>query len=48
MPQQGTREGTGRTVIAANIIKESVMLDRFGNEIDPKTKQIIRQTGKEE
>lgn len=45
---QNTRSGEGRTVIATNIIKESVMLDRFGNEIDPRTKQIIKQAGKEE
>lgn len=43
LPQEGTREGQGKTVIAANLIKESVMLDKFGNEIDPRTKQVIKK-----
>lgn len=40
-----TREAQGKTVIAANIVKQSVTLDRFGNEINWKTKQIIKKAG---
>ncbi len=47
----GERERTintgGNVVIASNIKKESVMLDRNGNEIDPRTKQIINNAEKE-
>jgi hypothetical protein len=32
----------GKVVLAQTMIRERVMLDRDGNEIDPKTKQIIR------
>lgn len=31
-----------RTFISPTLIKERVMLDRDGNQIDPKTKQIIK------
>ena len=44
MKGENTQEAQGRTFIAANLIKERVMLDRFGNEIDPKTKQIINKS----
>lgn len=40
---ENTREGQGRTFISPNLIKETVRLDRDGNEIDPRTKQIIRK-----
>lgn len=43
MQREGTREGQGSTFIAANIKKEAVMLDRYGNEIDRRTKQIINK-----
>ena len=44
MDQQKPQQPQKRTVfIAPNLIKESVMLDAFGNEIDPVTKQIIRR-----
>jgi len=48
LPQQNTseREGVvtrgGGVVIASNIKRESEMLDKFGNIIDPRTKQIIK------
>lgn len=46
-----TREGIvgnkpssgGSTVISANPKKEKEMLDKFGNVIDPRTKQVIKQ-----
>lgn len=34
--------GRGRVVISMNPVKERVRLDIDGNEIDPKTKKIIR------
>jgi hypothetical protein len=34
-------------VIAQNLVRESVMLDRFGNQIDMRTKQIINKAEKE-
>lgn len=43
-----TREEQGRTFIAANLKKETMRLDRFGNEIDPRTKQIINPVDKEQ
>ena len=33
---------TGQTIIAPNLIKESVIIDRNGNVIDRKTGQIIK------
>jgi hypothetical protein len=35
----------GRVVMGANIRKESVRIDGDGNQIDPKTKQIIKLAG---
>jgi len=46
----GEREGVinkGKTVISPNLKKESVMLDRNGNVIDPRTKQIINKAEEE-
>jgi hypothetical protein len=44
MEQQKPQEPKKQTVfIAQNLIRESVMLDAHGNEIDPATKQIIRK-----
>lgn len=40
------RSGTvpsGKVVIAANIKREREMFDKYGNVIDPVTKQIIRR-----
>ncbi len=34
---------SGGTFIAQNLKKESIMLDKDGNQIDPRTKQIINQ-----
>ena len=36
-----------KVVISPNLIREKEMLDKFGNVIDPKTKQIIRKAGQE-
>lgn len=33
----------GKVVIAQNLIRERVMLDKDGNEINPRTKEIIRK-----
>ncbi len=41
LPREQTREGQGRTFIAPNLVKETVRLDQWGNEIDPRTKQVI-------
>ena len=46
--QTNEREGTingGGTYISPNLIKESVTLDKDGNEIDWRTKQIIKRNG---
>ncbi len=37
----------GSVVISPNLKREKVYLDKDGNEIDPKTKQIIRRAEKE-
>lgn len=45
------RESTvksGGVVIAPNLKKETILLDKYGNEIDPRTKQIISKAEKEE
>jgi len=45
------REGVinkGNTVISSNLVRESEMLDRYGNVINPRTKQIIRKAEKEQ
>jgi len=39
---------TGKVVISPNLKRETVMLDRNGNEIDPRTKQIIKKVGEDE
>lgn len=33
----------GRVVVSRHPVRERVMIDRDGNEIDPKTKQIIKR-----
>ena len=33
----------GKVVLATNFVRSRVMLDKDGNEIDPRTKQIIKQ-----
>lgn len=33
---------TGKTVVAQSLKRESVMLDRDGNVIDPRTKRVIK------
>ncbi len=37
-----------KTFIAQNLIRKSVMLNANGDEIDPRTKQVIRRAGQEE
>jgi hypothetical protein len=32
----------GKVVIAANLTREREMFDKYGNVIDPRTKQIIK------
>ena len=39
--REGSTQPQNKVRIAQNLKKESVMLDRFGNRIDPKTRQII-------
>lgn len=34
---------SSNTFISPNLIKESMRIDQFGNEIDPRTKQIIKR-----
>jgi len=36
-------QGNSSTVISANPVREREMLDRHGNVIDPRTKQIIKR-----
>ena len=36
-----------KVVISPNLIREKEMLDKFGNVIDPRTKQIIRKAEQE-
>lgn len=44
MEQQRAQQPQKQTVfISPNLIKQSVRLDAYGNEIDPVTKQIIRK-----
>lgn len=33
----------GKVVLAQHMTRTRVMLDKFGNEIDPRTKQIIKK-----
>ncbi len=46
--QEGNREVKGSTFIAPNLVKKTERLDRFGNVIDPRTKQIIKPVDKVE
>ena len=39
---RGGKIATGTTVIAANLKKVSVVIDREGNQIDLKTKKVIK------
>lgn len=38
----------GGVYISPNLKRESVMLDRNGNQIDPRTKQVIKLAEKDE
>ena len=38
---------TGGVYISPNLIKNSEMIDEFGNVIDPRTKQIIKKANEE-
>ena len=35
----------GGVVVSPNIVTTRVMVDQWGNEIDPRTKQIIKKAG---
>ena len=39
---------TGSTVVSRNLKKESVFIDKDGNFIDPRTKQIIKPVEREQ
>lgn len=41
-PQGAPSQGRGRVVISPNPVKQRVFIDINGNEIDPRTKRIIR------
>ncbi len=43
--QQISRQGVQ---VAQNLKRESIMLDKFGNQIDPRTKQIIKKNNDKE
>ncbi len=38
----------GSTFISPNLKKEIMMLDKYGNEIDPRTRQIIKRNNEKE
>ncbi len=42
-PDEGEQQNQGKTVISQNLVRTSVFLDAHGNQIDPRTKQIIRK-----
>ncbi len=50
LPKFGERSGVTKksVVIAPNLRKESVFLDKFGNVINPRTKQIIQNNQEQE
>lgn len=39
---QGAQSSRGRVVVSPNPVKNKVFIDIDGNEIDPRTKRIIR------